>query len=152
MCCLFIKSSSPLRPTSPSLNVFESRVPASRRPGVPASPCPTSPSPTSRRLGVPESHVPASPNPTSRSPRVLASQVPRPRPTFSHSRGKVGRLNDMTEKFSNFHFHPGNLIFDRSLSIKPRKQLEINTADTGHSITYVEGPRQLQPRSQGFSL
>ena len=47
MCCLFITSSSPLRPTSPSLNVFE-------------SPVPECPRPTSRRPRVPrpKSHVP----------------------------------------------------------------------------------------------
>ena len=77
MCCLFITSSSPVRPTSPSLNVFESRVPSPRalRPAshVPALARPTSQRPRVPRPRVPESHVPTSRRPT--SPRPL---VPRP--------------------------------------------------------------------------
>ena len=126
MCCLFITSSSPLRPTSPSLNVFESRFPSPRvlrpashvpRPGVGASHVPTSPSPTSprprvprpgvpasRRPDVPASHVPASPSTTSQSPRVLTSQVPRPRPTFSHSPSRWTRPRHRLSAFER-HFN-----------------------------------------------
>ena len=78
--------------------------------------------------------------------------------------GEVGRACAMTEKFS---FPPrklnftGGIRFDRSLSIKPRKQLEINMADlyfgscdkiSGHSKRSVPTERTASYISEEFAL